>query len=345
MYKIYLFVILSIGLILSCSDDKIIDDTNDNWFVIASTESPYPELLKIEYPSGNVVETNLYEEANGKKLTSAPEIIYEFGGLLFLLQPDDYKITVLDKRTYIESAVIDFSSESKKPLAVAFANATTSYVIFKGDSIVEAVDLTVMKPARTIELPGIASSIAVAVNQIYVACPELNIIQVIDTRDNQLTETIDVPEYPTLVTFTYDGLNAVVVSSGLGKYDSTEEKTEAYVSFIDRGTHTEIARQPLGIGIVDPKEQIPNAVATPSRLYAYIGTQEYFLRFNTRTAGSVARVANGNYSSVIYNAKRDEMILIKVDGTGKRLITTSPEQYEELLDIQLPAGVISILPI
>jgi hypothetical protein len=342
----YLSLLFFIALFfVACDDEKIIDDTSDGWTALAAVQQPGPKLMLIEYPSGKIINADAYAAANERQISSAPRQMVNFGGFIFLLKPADFEIEVIDNKTYISKEKISFASDGKKPLAIAFApNATAAYVIFRNDSTVDILDLTVMQVARTLKLPATASSISLNGNQIFVACPDINKVVVVDTRDNELKEEVNVPEVPVLLTHTNDGLKVVVVSAGKGKYNEEDEKTDAYVSLLDAGTKKEIKRQPLGIGIVKPKEQIPYALAAAGRLYAFIGTQEYLLQFNTRTAAVPARIKNGKFVSVLFNDRRAEMLFIRDDGTSRQLITYNPEDKKTILDIKLPEGVISLLP-
>lgn len=345
MKIIFLFILLSF-LFFACSDEQVIDDTSDTWSVLAASNVPSANLMKIEFPSGTVSGLNLYESANKTKLSSVPRLIVDFGGYFFLLKPDDFQIEVIDNKTYISKHIISFSAENKKPLSIAFApNATAAYLIFENDTTVAIIDLTVMQVAREINLPGVASSVALSGNQVYVTCPEINKLLVIDTRDNKVKQKIDMPEYPQLVAMTFDGMNIVIVSSGAGKNETTTEKTDAYVTLLDAGTKKEISRQALGVGVVNPKEQVPLTLATAERLYAYIGTKEYLLQFNTRTGAPPARLLNGKYISVLFNDRRNEMIFLRDNGTSLQMLTYNPEDKKYNLDIKLPDGVVNILPI
>ena len=340
-FLIFLFVLL----LPACDDEKIIDDTRDGWTALAVVKGAEPKLIVIEYPSGEIINANAYAAANERQISSAPRFMASFGGFVFLLKPDDYEIEVIDNKTYISKERISFITEKKKPLGIAFApNATAAYVIFERDSAIEVIDLTVMKVARIINLHNVASSIFLSGNQIFVTCPKINKVAVVDTRDNELKEEIAVPEVPVLVTYTNDGLKVVVVSAGQGKYESEEEKTDAYVTLLDADSKDEIKRQPLGIGIVKPKEQVPYALATAERLYAFIGTQEFLLQFNTRTAAVPARLQNGKFVSLLFNDRRSEMLFIRDDGDSRQLITYNPEDKKEILNIKLPDGVMSLLP-
>lgn len=343
--KFIFWLLLALSL-FACSDENVINDTSNTWSVLAASNSPDNRLLTIEFPSGKVTNNDVYGSANANKLSSIPRVMSEFGGFIFLVKPADFQIEVIDSKTYVSKYLIDFKSENKKPLSIAFApNATAAYVIFEQDSTVDIIDLTVMKVARSITLNGIASSIALSGNQVFVTCPEINKLAVIDTRDNKLKDEIDVPEYPVLVALTYDDLNIVVVSAGSGKFDTDSVTTDAYVSLLDINTKAEISHQPLGIGIVNPKEQIPLALATAQRLYAFIGTNEYLLQFNTRTGTVPARLKNGKFVSVLFNERRDEMIFLRDDGGSKTMLTYDAENKKNILEIQLPEGVVNVLPL
>lgn len=339
----YIIYIFSIILFVSCSDERIISDVNLSWNALIVLDYPNPELIEIEYPSGNILKTNLFDKANGKSLESTPNMIASFGNFYFLMLKEDYKIFVLDKSYTIVSA-IEFDFE-RKPIGITFPNSTSAYVIFDNDSVVSVIDLTVFKEVLQIDITSIASSIACSGSKIYITEPLLNSVSVIDTRTNKVEKVIKVPEYPLFVATTNDGRQAVIVSAGNGKFDSTSLAGDANISLISYDTDELTVSQPLGIGIVNPKEQIPTALANTGRNYSYITTQNHLLRFNSRTGGAVARVLNGKFESVIYNFKRDEIILIKDEGGTKRILTSKAEDLNINLQANLPNGFVLFFPL
>ena len=343
--RLLVLFVTALLFLVACDDEKVIDETKDTWRVLATSNIPSPRLLVMELPSGKILDDGVYEKANGNALSSLPRVMADFGGFIFLIKPDDAQIEVIDKNTYLSKYKIDFDA-GRRPLHIAFApNATAAYVIFEQDSIVDVIDLTVMQVARQITLNGIASSIALKGNQVLVTCPEINKLAVIDTRNNELTNEVNVPDVPLLVTYTKDGLRIVVVSAGKGKLDTLTEQTDAYVTLLDANTYDEIAKQPLGVGVVNPKEQLPLTLSTASRLYAYIGTQKYLLQFNTRTATLPARLQDGKFISSVYNDRREEMIFIRDDGVKRQILTYLPEEKKYNLNQALPEGVLNILPL
>ena len=334
-------------MITSCSDERIIDESDKSWKALVAVSQNTSKLQLIEYPAGNIINDDVYFQANGERLTSAPELIAEFGRMLFLLQRDEYKITVLNSDTYIKTSEISYANESRKPTGIAFPqHGTSAYVIFEQDSMVSFIDLTVMKHSGYINLNKICRSIASAANQVYVAHPYDNIISVIETNTNSKVAEIPVPEYPVLVGFTDDALRVVCVSAGKGKFgdDTTITRTNANVSLIDVSTRKITATQPLGLGIVKPVEQAPLSLAITSKIYSYIGTQNYLLRFNTKTAGSVSRINNAYTESVIYNFKRDEILIIIKENNIRKLILSSAQSFSESMTKTLPDGFICLIP-
>lgn len=339
----YLVYIFSLILFVSCSDERIISDVNLSWKALVVVDYPNPELIEIEYPSAKIVGTDLFQKANGKILSSVPNMIASFGNFYFLLQNQEYKINVLDKNFAIVSE-IEFDLE-RKPIGIAFPNSTSAYVIFENDSLVSVIDLTIFKEALQIQMTSAASSIASSGSKVYVTEPLVNSVSVIDTRTNKVEKVIKTPEYPLFVSTTNDGRQAVVVSAGSGKFDTSKIASDAYISLINYESDELTVSQPLGIGIVNPKEQIPSSLANTGRNYSYISTQNHLLRFNSRTGGAVARVLNGNYESVIYNFKRDEVILVKDETGTKRIQTSKAEDLNINFQTNLPAGFVLIIPL
>jgi YVTN family beta-propeller protein len=342
--KLFVYFISCLVILSSCSDERVINDYNDSWKAIVAIDNGAPKLQIIEYPSGAIANDDVYFEANGERLSSAPEQIAEYGGFIFLVQKKEKKITIISSSDYKKTEELDFSAENKVPSGIAF-HLTSAYVLFENDSLVTPIDLTVFKKVTSINTGYVNGQIAADGNQVFITNPLDNKVSVIDTRVNDKVADVSVPDYPCLVAFDRYG-KAVVVTAGKGKFnnDTATKKTEAYIMLIDTVTRTVTGKQPLGVGIVKPTEQLPFSITVASKLYSFICTQQFLLRYNTRTGLSVVRLDNGNFESAIYNSKRDELVIIKKDGVGRKLIVSPSQSYAPIFTKALPDGFICLLP-
>lgn len=329
---------------MSCGDEKIINNSQDNWKVLIALKNPSPVLALYEYPSGKILSQDVYKEFNGESLTFIPEKMAEYANSIFLLFNEGKKIISLDAKSYKKLAELDFNSSNKSPLNMCFANSTTAYIIYQNDSIVDVFDLTVFKITRSINIKKITTAIGCIGNQIVIANGPDNSVTIMDTRDNSIRGSLAVEPYPCLIDFTADGLKAVVISAGNGKFDSTV-KSNAVAQTIDYNLIQPMEKIDLGLGIVKPIDQIPQSMAHNAKIYCFIGTQQYLLRYNTRTGTQISRIDIGNYLSVVYNYKRDEMLYVKQIGSLLHLITADPVTSGTKATYTLPSGYIALLPI
>ncbi len=338
-----LIILLGISA-LSCGNEKIVENTQDSWKLLISIKNPTPALALYEYPSGKILSQDVYSENNGTSLTSAPEKMAEYANAIFLICTEAKKIISLNSKSFKKNGELDFTAANKSPLSICFANATTAYIIYKNDSIVDVLDLTVFQITSSINIRKITTAIACYGNRIVIANGPSNTVTVIATNDNSVIGTINVEPYPCLVDFTADGAKAVVISAGSGKFDSTAI-TNAVAQTIDYALMQPMEKVDLGVGIVKPIEQIPQSLAHNSKVYCFVGTHQYLLRYITRTGTQISRIDNGNFLSVIYNFKREEMIFVKQAGDLLQLKTADQFTSEIKATYTLPAGYIALLPL
>lgn len=330
--------------LLSCNSEKLIKNISDGWQVMIAVKTPNPALMIYDYPSGTVVSNDVYLQNNGESLKYCPDKMAEYAKSIFLIFTEAQKLLILEAGTYKKQTEIDFAPLNKSPLSMCFANPTTAYLIYKNDSIVDVFDLTVNQITQSIPIGKITTALACYDNQIVIANGPNDAVTIIDTRDNSVKGSISVEPYPCLVEFTADGVKAIIISAGRGKFDSTAQ-TNAVAQTIDYSQLIALEKVDLGMGIVKPIEQIPQSIASNAKVYTYVGTQKFLLKYITRTGTQISRVDNGNYLSVIYNPKRDEMIYLKQSGNTIQLRTADPYSSEVKATYSIPSGYVSLLPL
>lgn len=335
--------ILVITLLISCSNkESIIDNSQDSWKAIISVDNP-PALKLIEFPTGKILNEDIYSGINGHSLTSAPTKLSQYADFMFLFFPEQFKVEIISYSSFKSLKTIDFIN--KKPSSVCFPNGSTAYFSFSNDSSVEVFDMTNFTITQNIPVKPYPTIINNSKNQIYITNSLSKTVSVIDTRTNNVEATFDVTDFPEFIDISAEGDKAIIISVGLGKIDSTKTKTAAVATIIDINTRKILTKKEIGVGGLKAIDQIPLGYATTSKVYSYIITKDYLFRYNIKNGSDLARVDNGNYKYIVNNNKRDEVILIRTNSSKQlELITMDPVNYSKKMIKQLPSNFVSIIP-
>lgn len=332
-------------IFISCSqEERIIDQSNPNWKTLIATSDAQNSLMLIEQPTGKILKQNVFLEANGEQLSSKIKKMTEFQKKIYLFLPDEYKIEILDKDSFKRLSTLDFSSNKRNPSGICFANATTAYISFGNDSTVDVLDITNFSIARTINVGREPVAISNSGNQIFVANKQDNTVSVIDSRTNLVTHTIPVPNVPMFLDISPDGLRAIVISAGTGKYDASETKSPAFLTLIDVATKKIIKSKELGRTGINAVAQVPTAFATSVSNSGFVSTQEFLIRINTLNGDEITNMGKGKHLTLSYNFKRDELIIIKESSKGIEGLTANPLTAKQNQKIFIPPNFVAVLP-
>ena len=343
----YLSILLtfSLSLLFSCSqEERIIDQSNPNWKTLISVSDINNSVKLIEQPTGKIIKEDIFFEANGELLGSKVKKMTEFQKKIFLFLPEIYKIEIIDKDNFKRLSTLDFETEKKSPTGICFANATTAYVSFGNDSTVDVLDITNFKIARTIKVGREPFSIVNSGNQIFVANKLDNTVSVIDSRTNEVTHTINVPQVPLFLDVSPDGARVVLISSGTGNYDAAETKSPAYITIIDVATKQILKSKELGRTGINAIEQIPTALASTISNSGFVSTNEFLIRINTLNGDEITNMGKGNHLTLSYNYKRDELIIIRQTSKGIEGVTANSLTGKQIQKLFIPENFISLLP-
>ena len=265
-YTSHLFIVLMIVLISCSPEENIVTPDQDSWtlFSVPMNEN----ALYSERVSGTQL-------TNRKKLfTSDSEIsnIYIYRDQLYLMMPSLHRIVILNRASYETMHVIDFKQDAKKPIAMAFGNATTGYIIFDGDSIVRLYDILNKQLAGTIKVglhtSDIVSGIGDRQNQIFVTNLASNSISHIDTRTNRVEKEYAVLTAPKFLANDPTGMKIVYVSEGGGKTNVQTNKSTAGIGFIDIDRKLVLAQMTISTKDIDSMEAIPRGLAVTASEWA-----------------------------------------------------------------------------
>ena len=309
---LHIFIVLVLVLVSCSPEENVVTPDQDSWtlFSVPMNEN----ALYSERVSGSELSTR-------KKLYSSDSEIgnmYIYRDQLYLLLPESNRIVILNRASYETLHVIDFTNESQKPLAMAFGNATTAYIIFEKDSIVRLYDILNKQLAGTIKVgyytADIISGIGDRQNQIFVANLGSNTISHIDTRTNRVEKEYSVLTAPKYLSNDPTGKKIVYVSEGGGKTITNTEKSTAGIGFIDIDSKLLLAQMTISTKDVDSTDAIPTGVAVTASEWAFVPFSNGLVRIDTREYKNYSTMSRKVYSGIAYNDRRREVLANAEDG-------------------------------
>lgn len=337
------FLILALSVIVvaiaGCTrPERIIDNSVDEWKILAATDAAPSALALLRQPDGEVTSSDIFAKTNGSPLPGKVAKIIEFRENLYLLVPSTFQIIVVGK-DYKQVASVDLSASQRIPSDIAFGNATTAYVAHENDTTVSVMDIVNFTIARSITVGKRPIAIAAIGNQIFVANQASNTVSQIDTRTNSVVATHQVPTAPTFIQPNIkNGHEVVVLSLGAGKIDN-EVKTTAALTFIDS---SRIITKVTTLDDVSNGGSIsghPMGMVISTQDWAFIAVQNGVIRFDIRDKETYTLELEQEFSRIFYNFRRDELLLLNnTEGT----ITNGLGEKKEAT-FALPFTVTSIL--
>lgn len=336
----------ALGLFLaSCSsDDPLYDNSDQTWKVFVSrSDSLVNKLSLYKETDGEVVYDDIYQQVNGKTLPGQVAKIAVFGDEIYLLIPSAYKIICLNRWTYKESGIIDFTSLNLEPNDICFMNATTAYVVHTNANSISVVDLKYYVAANQINVGTAPVRIVTSGYNVVVANSKSNNLSIIDSRTNAKIMDFPVADYPYYLDVNSFG-NVTAICMGKGKLDTTETKTAAYIYELDMNTKTSSFIGELKYSVLNSINQIPNGIAISDKDMAFITTNEGMFLFNTRTLTGPVLVSKGAHKCIAFNKIRSELVLVKSINNIISGHTASNSNGKTTGDIYVPNDLITILP-
>lgn len=310
----------------ACSKDEVVINSSGDqaWKMLASTGA---NVAVISQPSGDVVKNN-FAQASGTITKMAT-----FGGRIYLLAKDDYKITVVDEVSGEQLAVLDFSASQLMPSAIAFANATDAYVAHENSDKISLVDIYYNKVVRQINVGNNPTDLAyLASGYIAVTNSGSNSVSIINTKTYAKERDVATNPVPAYVGATDSKKIFTIVCRGNGK-DGSGEKTSGYVQFLNPATgEITYTKEIKNLGI-DGSEITPRSLAINEKGLTFIATNYAMYKLNTKLKSPVLSVVKrDDFAGVSYNYALQEIIVIKSDGTAYAADnTTALKTYDLVL--------------
>lgn len=295
--------------------------------------------------SEKVSGTTLSDRKNIYNATSRIGRAYIYRDQVYVLLPESMSIKILSRSNYAELHTIDFSSLQKKPISMAFGNATTAYIIFENDSIVMLYDILNEKLASTISVGkntvDIITGSGDRQNQVFVANLSSNTISHIDTRTNKVEKQYEVLTGPRFLASDPTGAKLIYVSEGAGKSNSgNSNKSTAGIGFIDIDKKLLLAQMTISTREMDSVDAIPNGLAVTANEWAFIPFSNGLVRVDTREYKTYTTISKNVYSGIVYNDRRREVLVIKDNEI--QVLNDNSGLIQRVLQSSLP--VKSIIP-
>lgn len=308
----HISLISSIILLLlsSCApEENVVTPNQDVWtlFTIPINEN----AIYSEKVSGSTL-------SDRKKIfesTSTIRKVYVYRDQIYVLNPELYSITILNRSNYAVVNAIDFSQQQKKPISMAFGNATTAYVIFEKDSIVMLYDILNKKTASIIKVGKNTVDIMTGngdrQNQLFVANMESNTISHIDTRTNRVEKEYAVLTAPKFLSNDPTGAKLVFVSEGAGKSSIGGDRGTSGIGFIDIDKKIMLAQMTISTRDADSAEAIPAGLVVSANEWAFIPFSNGLVRVDTREYKTYTTISRNIYTGIMYNERRKEILALK----------------------------------
>jgi DNA-binding beta-propeller fold protein YncE len=346
MKKSILFIILSI-IILSCSqDEKIINNTEVDWKLLVARGGSNPVISLIDMPESSELVPDIIAANNDFQLTANVSKIKEYGGLLYILLPTEYKILVIGNSDFKKVTEYDFSADKLEPSDICFlTNGTTAYVSHGNDSAVTVLDIFNKTIAKRITCGKNPVSVSCSGNQIITANQGENTISIIDSRTNELAAKYPTYPYPSFVQFASNGYEAVVVCLGSGKLNPEEVKSPAMIIIFDIEERAEKGTYELGYQANQALTNVPADLGISASDWAFIPTNNGYLRFDIRRKEKVLLANRNIYSSCENNIRRKEMLSLRLDKDEYLLAITSNSAGSESNKYKVGINVTAFHPL
>ncbi|MBK9247198.1 MAG: hypothetical protein IPM69_03580 [Ignavibacteria bacterium] len=310
-------LILIIGISGCTSDEPNYVNFKDEWKILAASTGSPASLALVSQPDGALTSADIFSSANGTSLPGIVNKIVEFRENIYLMIPSAFQVVVIDKQTFKQKAVLDFSAFQRVPTDVAFGNATTGYVAHENDTSVTVIDITNFSIGRSIKVGNHPVAIAAVGNQIFVANQHDNSVSQIDTRTNTVVATHQVAPAPTFIRPNANGHEVMVLSLGAGKIDSAAVKTPPVVTYIDSGRFV-VEVTPIDDPLLDGTNALPTSLSVSPKEWAYITMQKGVIRLDTKGRKDFIVVSEIEYKQSYYNFRRYEVLLL--NGTNGIII-------------------------
>jgi hypothetical protein len=309
--RIFIVSIFTIFLLLSCKkEESIIESELPTQTLFVVTEDNPNSLQTLEIPSLKLNSDDAYYLTNGKKLNEINQIVI-YRNLMFIFQSKSFKITICTYDSLRFVSELDWSSDSRIPLSIAFPNATTGFISFANDTTLEVLDLSNFQIARRIKTP--APVIHLECIDYYVIGISLkpSKLFVFDSRTYSLVKQVDMPDYPIDISIHPLKESIFVLCLGKGRVDSTEAKTPAKLAVISYPNFDVSLTKEIGISNVSALDLLTNGIEVAGQYFGFISSDNGLIRFSVTNPDQMQKYIAGAFFGLSYNFKIDQIMAVE----------------------------------
>lgn len=310
----YLLIIsISLAFVLgACApEENVVTPNQDVWTlfsILVNQNAVY---------SDKVSGTTLSDKKKIFEANTGIQKVFIYRDQIYVLMPDAKSIKILNRSNYAEIHAIDFTSLQKKPISMAFGNATTGYIIFENDSIVMLYDILNKKLAGSIAVGKNTSDIIAGLsdrqNQLFVSNLGSNTISHIDTRTNKVEKEYAVLTAPRYLSNDPTGTKIVFVSEGAGKSNGSANRGTPGIGFIDIDKKVLLAQMTISTREIDSADAIPAGLAVTANEWAFVPMSNGLVKVDTREYKTYSTISKTIYTGIVYNDRRREVLAINGD--------------------------------
>lgn len=320
-YFSIVFVFVTFFLFGCSPEDPLINDGAVSWNSLVVYEGAN-SISVVSLPSKStqtsvVFPSSMFQNPNLK--------IGYFRDKMYVLSPIEEVMYIVNDNSFVIEDTISFVNQGYQPNAITFANATTAYISFQNSPIIGVFDITVKRLVSTIAIESPAADISSFENKVIAACPKSNAVSIIDTRTNAVVQWLKTHDAPSFVGVDIDSRLVLVLCAGQGKTSDTlqnpVEKTRMKLAYVDPSTNSLLTQTDMIVTQANPDGAIPTSFAVTERYRAYVTTNQGLIRVNTFSKSAAVRVNQNVYSSVQYNIRRGELILLQKRTNGSTIFT------------------------
>lgn len=290
IYMNKIILILTIVFIISsCKQDDIIIDNvsaNNKYLIFSGNQL-------IRYTNTNDIENIIND------LPDEVKSVKYFRGYYYVLFKTLQSIYVISDKKFDIVSKIDFKGSNMLPYDICFPNATDAYICHSDCNIVTLLDIMNFQLSNyKIEVAKKPVYIAGIGNQVYVCCQDDDAIIVIDTRLNEVVDTINVASKPRFIDIDVNNEKLFIISKG----DDKSSITFQSFSLQNR----ELLNK---FNIKNSEDVIPASIAV-SKKYIYITSDCYLWRISAINEKSAIVVKNKAFIKVKYNPIYEKFYLL-----------------------------------
>jgi len=306
-----------------CPSEELISSVPIEWkMLIAQPSGDQTQLALYTLPKGTLERADVFASANGAPLDGSVAAIEQFRSMLFLVQPAEQRIVVLDAATYRTVATIATTPHS--PQNICFANATTGYIAYR-DSTIGIVDLTTFTVVRTLTVGKSPRGIAALGNRVAVCNQADGTVSIIDTRSNTVSATVPVAPYPTFVGGGSDPASSfAIVSLGSGKLSPSEQLSPAVLTFYNPFEQSLGVQLELSQLFHDAQVTIPQGLVVTRSATAFVFLDGEVQMVDLAGQRMLGTVVSESPSGGTYDFARNLVLIWAHQESGTRIIALDP---------------------